>query len=478
MNQQVAEAFKKLYYEKRTGVLTCEAGTARRAVYFQSGFVVSASSSDDEDRLGEVMIRHGRITRQHFEDAANFIKSGWKLGEILAELKIIEEPDIEAFVRLQLLEIACTQLIKPPNRLAFSPLSSVDACLEAPLSVADILMEAVRRTPDISEEIEALKSDERTLGFPTDPLKRFQRIHLEPEEGFVLSRIDGTQAPKDIFAVSPLPEEKTARTLMGLLAAEVIEMEGSAIVEPERDDHEDDADTGQTLHQEAPRDLERASVEQLFQEMKDQDHWQVLGIRRGASAEQVKQAFFRGAKRFHPDRFRRITEPEFQEKLSFVFHRISEAYETLTSDELRGRYETLHEKEKQYEQTQQQGPRPDERRKVLRRDPNDAKAFDQRARQAYDSSDFWSAIELARQAVEAAPEVAAYYHLLGLALSKNPKWRQDAEKNLKIAANLDPFKASYQLELAKLYEEAGLHLRAQRTLEKAQAIDPSLNASE
>ena len=307
MNQQVAEAFKKLYYEKRTGVLTCEAGTARRAVYFQSGFVVSASSSDDEDRLGEVMIRHGRITRQHFEDAANFIKSGWKLGEILAELKIIEEPDIEAFVRLQLLEIACTQLIKPPNRLAFSPLSSVDACLEAPLSVADILMEAVRRTPDISEEIEALKSDERTLGFPTDPLKRFQRIHLEPEEGFVLSRIDGTQAPKDIFAVSPLPEEKTARTLMGLLAAEVIEMEGSAIVKPERDDHEDDADTGQTLHQEAPRDLERASVEQLFQEMKDQDHWQVLGIRRGASAEQVKQAFFRGAKRFHPDRFRRIT---------------------------------------------------------------------------------------------------------------------------------------------------------------------------
>ena len=68
--------------------------------------------------------------------------------------------------------------------------------------------------------------------------------------------------------------------------------------------------------------------------------------------------------------------------------------------------------------------------------------------------------------------------MLGLALSRNPKWIQDAEKNLKIAANLDPFKASYQLELAKLYEEAGLHLRAQKTLEKARAIDPSLDASE
>ena len=53
-------------------------------------------------------------------------------------------------------------------------------------------------------------------------------------------------------------------------------------------------------------------------------------------------------------------------------------------------------------------------------------------------------------------------------------WRQDAEKNLKIAANLDPFKASYVLELAKLYETGGLHLRAHKTLEKAQAIDPTV----
>ena len=144
MNQQVAEAFKKLYFGKRTGVLTCEAGAAQRAVYFQSGFVVSASSSLDEDRLGEVMIRHGRITQQQFDDASHFIKSGWRLGEILAELNVIEEGEIESFVRLQLLDIACTQLIKPPKRLSFAPLSGVDAYVAAPLSVADILMEAAR----------------------------------------------------------------------------------------------------------------------------------------------------------------------------------------------------------------------------------------------------------------------------------------------------------------------------------------------
>jgi tetratricopeptide (TPR) repeat protein len=477
MNQQVAEAFKKLYFGKRTGVLTCEADSAQRAVYFQTGFVVAASSSLDEDRLGEVMIRHGRITQQQFEDASHFIKSGWKLGEILAELSIIDEEEIDAFVRLQLLDIACTQLIRPPRRLSFAPLSGVDALLEAPLSVADILMEAARRTPKLGPKIEALKNEDRKIGFPSDSLKRFQDVSLQPEEAFVLSRVDGTQAARDIFAVSPLSEEQTARTLVGLLEAELIELEGTDVVEPkaaqiEKSEPGDAVDTSQTLRQEGQRDRARASVERLYQEIQFQDHWQVLGVDRGASSDAVKEAFFRGAKKYHPDKFRRITEPEFQEKLSFIFRRINEAYETLSSPEARGRYESLRAKEEQYAQSVRESATPAAAHS--RAKPDDAATLFRRAQLAFETEDFWTSIELARQAVDLAPDCAAYYHLLGVALAKNPKWRQDAEKNLKIAANLDPFKASYVLELAKLYENAGLHLRAQKTLEKAQAIDPTV----
>ncbi len=201
VNHQVADAFKKLYFTKRTGVLTCEAGQARRAVFFNSGFVVGARSSLEEDRLGEVMMRYGRITRAQFEDASHFIKSGWKLGEILAELNIIGEEEVETFVRLQLLDIACTQLITPPKRLSFSNLTTVDSYVGAPLSVADILMEAARRAPSLEKETESLLSDSRKLGFPKDPLKRFQDVNLKPEEAFVLSRVDGTPTAKDIFAV-------------------------------------------------------------------------------------------------------------------------------------------------------------------------------------------------------------------------------------------------------------------------------------
>ena len=157
-----------------------EAGADRRAVFFGSGFIVAARSSCPEDRLGELLIREGRISKQQFDDASHFIKSGWKLGEILAELKLLEKEEVEDFLRLQLLEISCAVLIEPITKLTFSDLSTVDPVIVTPLSVANVLMEAARRTPEIDETQNILKEDSRYLGFSSEPLLRFQDINLIP----------------------------------------------------------------------------------------------------------------------------------------------------------------------------------------------------------------------------------------------------------------------------------------------------------
>jgi len=481
VNHQVADAFKKLCFTKRTGVLTCEAGQARRAVFFNSGFVVGARSSLEEDRLGEVMMRYGRITRAQFEDASHFIKSGWKLGEILAELNIIGEEEVETFVRLQLLDIACTQLITPPKRLSFSNLTTVDSYVGAPLSVADILMEAARRAPSLEKETESLLSDSRKLGFPKDPLKRFQDVNLKPEEAFVLSRVDGTQTAKDIFAVSPLSEEMTGRTLIGLLKAELIEPEGDEAQREPREKPSSPRAAAEPAPVEAPApsgaDAEREEVERLFQEFPSRNHWEVLEIPQGSGLEEIQQAFFRGAKRFHPDRFRRIPAPDFQEKLSYVFRRFTEAKEILTSSARSG-YEALAEKEGLYEASRKSSIPSRGGAGRPAGDAAEATSLFRRAQQAFQASDFWNAIQLCHQAIDHAPERAEIYHLLGLALSKNPKWRQDAEKNLRIATNLDPWKADYFVALGSLYQEVGLHLRARKAFEQAKSVDPMAKVPE
>ncbi|HEY7699908.1 MAG TPA: hypothetical protein VIE88_15905, partial [Vicinamibacteria bacterium] len=188
--------------------------------------------------------------------------------------------------------------------------------------------------------------------------------------------------------------------------------------------------------------------------------------------------FVRGAKRFHPDRFRRIPAPDFQEKLSYVFRRISEAKEILTSSARAG-YEALAEKEGIYEASRRSSV-PSRGEGAGRPGGNVAEgmALFRRAQQAYQASDLWGTIQLCQQAIDQAPDRAEIFHLLGLALSKNPKWRQDAEKNLRIATNLDPWKADYFVALGSLYQEVGLHLRARKAFEQAKAVDPMAKVPE
>ena len=449
VNQQVAEAFKKLYFTKRTGVLTCEAGAVRRAVYFNSGFVVGARSSLEADRLGEVMMRYGRITRAQFEDASHFIKSGWKLGEILAELNIIGEEEIEPFVRLQLLDIACTQLITPPKRLSFSNLTTVDSYVGAPLSVADILMEAARRAPALDKEMDSLLSDRRKLGFPKDPLKRFQDVNLKPEEAFVLSRVDGTQTAKDIFTVSPLSEEITARTLIGLLKAELIEPVGDeASKEPK----------------EKPRS--RSGVAGAGAETPSAPSGAGLRARGGrATVPGVPFAQSLGGPRDPPGLgARRDSAGLLSAGRNGSIPTASGASPRPNS---RRSSRTSFGVSPKRRRSSPPGPRPDTKRSPTKKgstrprgsssipsrgggagrsagDAAEATSLFRRAHAGLSkSSDFWNAIQLCHQAIDQAPERAEAYHLLGLALSKNPKWRQDAEKNLRIATNLDPWKADY-----------------------------------
>ncbi len=488
MDAKVAEALRKAYLDKQTGVLLCESAEFKRGIFFKSGFAVGARSSQPADRLGEVLIRHGRITKQQFEDASHFIKSGWKLGEILAELGVLEKEEIEHFIRIQLLEIACGALFNPPQKLAFSELSNVDAVVATPLSVADILMEAARKTPAIEPHKRELLADERRIGFSADPLLRFQDVSLTPEEAFILSRVDGEQPIQAMFTVSPLAEEKTARTLLGLLQAGIIEPEGEARSEKEPPTEEP--------VEPAPRadsalDSAKLEIDQVFDEFRQKDPWQVLGLERNAGSEDIRHAFQDKARSYHPDRYGHINDAGTQEKISHIFLRIREAFEILSVQTKTEKYQKLAEKEAQYEEKQKSwsGPsrkdRPSKEKSQEKasplersRHPDEAKALFHRAKQAYQQDDYWNTIQLCQQAIEIVSDQSKYYHLLGLALAKNPKWRQDAEKNLKIAAKLDPWKSAYLGSLGKLYLDAGMNLRAQKAFEQARAIDPTFKVPE
>ena len=65
----------------------------------------------------------------------------------------------------------------------------------------------------------------------------------------------------------------------------------------------------------------------------DTDYYEILGVDRGASTDEIKKAYRRAAKNCHPDR--NPDDPEANEK----FKRISEAYEVLSDADKRAMYD-------------------------------------------------------------------------------------------------------------------------------------------
>src|SRR6185503_16313768 len=73
----------------------------------------------------------------------------------------------------------------------------------------------------------------------------------------------------------------------------------------------------------------RAEIEEAYAGLKTRNHFEVLGLPRASSEAQVKDAYFRLAKRFHPDTHHDPLLKDLRDKLEAVFIRLGEAYEIL-----------------------------------------------------------------------------------------------------------------------------------------------------
>jgi serine/threonine protein kinase len=314
-----------------------------------------------------------------------------------------------------------------------------------------------------NERLRRLKDENRPLKFAAKISDELQDMSLTPAQGFILSRIDGVSMARDILTLSPMPEAEVAETLAELLDKGLLTWGDEASKTSKSGDSETKrrvTKPSRKKHASLDSDLER-EMERLLELGENERYSELLGVEDATATVEVKQSYRELVDRFHPDAHQNAV-PSDRQRLSKVVAVATEALTALTANKRPEKKANVPVKP----------PKP----KAASRPGFDPKRYAedlfQLAQKAYATTDFWEAIQLARQAIELDGGRAEYHHLLGLGLMKNRNWLKEAEECLRKATELDPSNAEYFGLLASVYKAEGLQENSAAMLEKARALDP------
>ena len=218
----------------------------------------------------------------------------------------------------------------------------------------------------------------------------------------------------------------------------------------------------------------RAEVQQSHAGLAGASHFQVLGLMREATLDDVRQAYRTLVRRYHPDGYADPAVADLREKAVALFVAVGEAYAVLSDPGRRGEYERDLQR-KEYQEAMRSRARAVESG-VVADSHASAAVHLARAEEALGTGQTAEAIRILEAVLPTLqpPDRGRGQVLLGRAYmtDPNPHRARDAERILQDVLRDDPRSVDAQVCLGTLYGQRGLRNRARRMYRAALEIDP------
>lgn len=199
---------------KKTGILKFIHGEISKSLFFKNGNVVFATSNLDEDRLGESLVRNGKITKEQLELCAKEISPVKKLGKILVDKGFITAKDLFLGVRKQIEEIVISLFQFESGYFEFKEESFSEIAANIPINLKNTVLQGMRKFVRNDKVENSLISSNIHLSVREDP-----DIEFSQEEKEVINLVKSKGIAGDIIALNNM---KITGTLHRLLELEIV----------------------------------------------------------------------------------------------------------------------------------------------------------------------------------------------------------------------------------------------------------------
>lgn len=483
-----SDVLAEVLRRQASGIMRLQNSSTTRQLFIDAGVMIRfAVSTLPTESITGLFRDKGGVTEAQVKEATAVKQADELLGTTLVRIGALSKETLADLTREHIHRVTLGALATRDGEFEFqSGALPFREQLDGGLGSPEILLEWARAFPEMDWIRRRLGQAEARVQLSRRPPKGYQKVPLNPAEGFIMSRVDGSSSVSDICAVSPMGEDNTLRALFGLALAGILDMpDGSAEIPlPAAPKAAPAAAPRPTARPAATRpaasrpptpprrvvsitervrpsaspDLE-AEMLQRFDRLREQDLYQVLDVVSTANPDEIRRAYYALAKKFHPDKFR---QEELKSKAEKVFAHITEAYSTLTNPETRKRYD------------EDQAIRQSSRAPEKKQDPGELAHINfKHGKDMFDKGRIGEAITFLQNACDQDPSRAEHFHCLAIAQSKNPRWKKDAEENFLMAIEKDPMNAEIYAHLGALYARGGMHSKARDMFKKALQWDPA-----
>jgi tetratricopeptide (TPR) repeat protein len=529
------QLMRDIFVGGRTGHLHFTRPKQWRSLRFLKGQILHATSDVEGEHLGDVLVRYGLLAQQDLDRARVVVLSERKkLGTVLDSMGLMAKEELESSIKLHVREVLFNVTEAPDVKFSFEELGEdtfLEGAMQSRVAPGEMILEAARRIQEPAIVTAVLGDIDRVIAPASNPMLGAQKLTLTPTDGFVLSRVDGTLTAREVFHLTPLPAEDTERSLFALLCTGAVEYRAPAARSAPRSGTRHASGSGPAAAAPSPppsvvapaapapppppaaaapaaaapatpspppaprtdpaaseatrraaADFRRREIQDLHDGLRSRDHFEILGIPRSATAEEVKDAYFRLARPYHPDAPLDPSLEDLREKRSAVFIRLSEAYEILRNPTSRQRYETAF----QARRAPRPEPPPPAAGSPAPAPPPPPAAPDPAVEEKLAATEFakaqrlmgeekyWDAIQILEGAIPRLEATASRRArvMLARAYMKNPKWRHRAEELLGQVVREAPDAPEPYLVLGELYRGAQLRARAAAMYRKVLQLSP------
>ncbi|OGW39700.1 MAG: hypothetical protein A2Y97_00750 [Nitrospirae bacterium RBG_13_39_12] len=462
-NYSLSKILAYLNRNRKSGTLIISAPMFTKKTYLVKGDAIFASSTNEDDRLGEMLIKAGKITLEQYDASVELLKkTGKRQGAILVELGYLTPKELFWGVKYQVKEIIYSLFQIEDAEFEFVegeiPTQEV---ITLKMSMGNLVYEGVKRIDNWTRIKNEMPNVDSVLKMSGDPAALFQDIELGQQDRKMLSLVDGTKTIKELIDSSWIGSFEAMKILYVLWSIGVLEEKAKGIKEAEGEGGEaKEPVLPEEILQTVPDDEEefKRRVDSRYLTLDSLSNYELLEIDDNFDEETIKKNYYRLAREFHPDRYFSSADPSIKDKLTAIFDAITRAYDTLKAEKkTEGHIGISVKKRKQKEDVPTAG--------------NAEEQF-KRGVEEIKKGNFWGAVDLLKWAIKLDPKNEKYWSYLSLSFTKIPNRLKDAEEALVEAIKLDPYKAEYYVNLGMIYIKAGMKKRAHNQFEKALKFDP------